>query len=178
VRHPLLSVILIAGLGTVAGAQPPQAPPARATELKAYLGLTDDQMTSFQALRKQMREKTAALNEQTRANRKALTAQLAASSASASAVGQLQIDIQKAEQALREARAETRVQALALLTVDQKTKLAVLEAAQKLRTEVEQAVGLDLLSGAGAGGPGPGGRRGPGGPGGPGGRGAGPAELQ
>jgi hypothetical protein len=58
----------------------------------------------------------------------------------------LQADIQAAEKQLQAIRAREHDQALTVLTPDQKTKIAALEAAAKLAPEIRQATRLGLLT--------------------------------
>jgi hypothetical protein len=88
----------------------------------------------------------------------------------AATIDSLQAEVTALRATLDKYQADARAQMAAMLSADQKTKLATLAAAAELREEVQGAAGIGLLEG------GPGGARGPGGPGGrgkggPGGRG-------
>jgi Spy/CpxP family protein refolding chaperone len=126
--------------GPAAQGQPP-APAA----LKEALGLTDQQMQQLLDLRKQAAEDNRAVAEQIRAKRQELATLMQAANPDAAKAGQLLVDIKKLEDQRRAKLEEFRTKALALLTAEQKQKLAELEKALSLGPAARQAVGLGLI---------------------------------
>jgi Spy/CpxP family protein refolding chaperone len=170
---PLAAAVVAAA----AFAQQPPAPDASA--LKAYLGLTDSQVTALQAIRTQQRTALADARQQLQQKQQALNSLLSGGSTDAGAVGKLVLDIQALRKQLDTNSASLRAQAANVLTTaDQKTKLKALEDASKLQPVIREAEYLFLLAPPT---PAPGSMVGPGGfgfggPGGPGFRGGrGPA---
>ncbi len=161
-------------------AQPPSGAPAF-TEIKAYLNLSDTQVTSITTANRTAMEANRTAAAQMRTKHEALQAALNSGSTDAAAIGRAMLDIQALRKQLEANHAKVREQALSFLTADQKTKLKVLEEAEKLREEIREAHALQLLAppanaaGMGAGRRGAGG---PGGPGGPGRFGGGPAGFR
>ncbi|MCS7043664.1 MAG: Spy/CpxP family protein refolding chaperone [Bryobacteraceae bacterium] len=125
---------------TAAQTQPP-APAA----LKEALGLTDQQMQQILDLRKQAAEANRSVVEQIRAKRQELANLMKAANPDAVKAGQLLVDIRKLEDQRRARLEEFRAKAVALLTADQKQKLADLEKALALGPAARQAVGLGLI---------------------------------
>lgn len=119
-------------------------PPAPAA-LKEALGLTDQQMQQLLDLRKQAAEDNRAVVEQIRAKRQELATLMQAANPDAAKAGQLLVDIKKLEDQRRAKLEEFRTKALALLTAEQKQKLADLEKALTLGPAARQAVGLGLI---------------------------------
>lgn len=149
--------------------QPAGTPPQpNVTDIKAYLGLTDAQVTSLTQLLQTERQSVQSLMQQVGQKRQALDAALKAGTSNAATLGQFLLDIQALEKQIEQKRTDSRTQALAVLTADQKTKLNALSAAEQLLPSIREAGMLNLLAppqGAGPGGPGfrggPGGRGGP-----------------
>ena len=152
-----------------------QQPAAGTAEVKTYLGLSDSQITSLQAIQKQAQAAIQNLQTQAQQKQTELNALLTKGTTDAAAVGKLLIDITTLHKQVETALSPYRDQAKAVLTTtDQKNKLKTLDDASKLQTEIREAVGLLLIAPpaaanagfGGAGGPGgPRGQRGPGGPG-------------
>lgn len=121
--------------------------------LKDVLGLSDAQVRQLRDLRRQQAEAARPTMEQLRANRKALAEAMQADSPDAARVGQLMVDGKKLRESARAAGDEFRAKAQALLTPEQKTKLAELQQAGRKAGAARQAMGLGLLApphGAGA----------------------------
>ena len=78
--------------------------------------------------------------------RESLRTQEQSSGADATAVGKLVLSIQGLEQQAAPIRASFQQQALAVLTADQKTKLAGLESAAALMPAIHEATALNLLT--------------------------------
>lgn len=174
-------LMIAATCAALAVAQPPggrgRGPGGRTPSLdslKTYLTLTDAQVTSLTQLQTQRRTEMQTLANTTRQKHEALRAELAKSAPDGATLGRLMLEI-KASRSQGDAIATRfRTQSAAVLTAPQKTRLAALEEAAKLRDEIHEAVGAGLLAPpaegpAGMGGPFglrefEGGRRGPGRP--------------
>jgi len=122
----------------------PQAP--NVNDLKTFLGLTDAQVTQLRELRQQERQALRSVVQQVAEKHRALREALQAGSTDATALGQLLVDIQNLRKQIQSTNENFRSQALALLTADQKAKLAQLEAAAKLAPAIRQAAALNLLA--------------------------------
>jgi Spy/CpxP family protein refolding chaperone len=114
-------------------------------ELKSVLNLTDQQITQLKQLQQERTQATQAAYQQIAQKQKALNDLLSSGSTDAMAIGRLEIEIQNTRKQAPPGGASVRDQALAVLTADQKAKLATLQEALKLRTAADQAVGLNLL---------------------------------
>src|SRR6266540_287353 len=93
----ILTAALLLAASALASAQPPgaQQPPAPSiTEAKAYLGLTDAQVTALQTIQKQAQAATQSLHTQIQTKQTDLDALLAKGTTDANAVGKLLLDIQ------------------------------------------------------------------------------------
>jgi len=122
---------------------PPGPPPV--DELKAYLNLTDSQIQSIQQVQQQALSSQQTVFTQIRDKHQALRDLLEKGTSDAAAVGKLILDIRALQKQIEQAMTASRSQAVSFLTADQKTKLAALEQAAKLRPAIEQATRLGLL---------------------------------
>lgn len=142
------------------------------TQVKSYLALTDAQVTSLTSIHTAERNAAQSILEQMHTKRSALETALSAGT-TASAAGQLLLDIEVHRKQLASLNTTYQTQALAVLNDVQKTKLKSLDDAAKLSTQIHQATALNLLTPPADANPTIGGPRGPrggfGGPGGPGG---------
>jgi len=160
--------------GTTAGATPPQP---TFDEAKAYLGLSDAQVTALQQLRQAEADSQRSTMEQIRQKHQAMQQLVQQGSSDTAAIASLMQEAQALQKQLEAAHTQYLGQAVALLTAEQRTKLAALEAAAKLMGTIGQAAALNLLQAPQGPAGMPGGGRGPGrGPGGPG-RGMGPGPM-
>lgn len=117
---------------------------ARTDEVQAFLGLSDQQVKDLNAVRSTFRDAARPLMQQIGEKMKALRDAREQDPNSAT-VTQLKADLadlQKQEQTLR---SQYRSQAQAILTGQQKSKLAALQQALELMPVARQAVGLNLL---------------------------------
>jgi len=130
----------------------------KATEAQSYLNLTDAQVTSLQQLRQAEITALKPIFQQIAPLRDSLRTQTQSGSADPAAIGKLVLSIQALEQQISTTRSSYHDQALALLTADQKSKLAALQSAADLMPTIHQAMGLNLLNSlkGGPGGMGPG----------------------
>ncbi len=127
-----------------------QTPPAMngqgSSDIQAYLGLTDAQITQLQQLRANTAQTLRPIFQQIQAKETALRQALSAPGVNAATVGQMLLDIQALRPQITQAQQSLNQQAVALLTADQKTKLQTLVTAQQLEPDVRGAVGLGLLA--------------------------------
>lgn len=115
-------------------------------EVKAYLTLTDAQVTLLQQIRKDEFTANQSLHDQVMERRTALRTALQATSPTAAELGGILLEIKNLQSQLGQNREKYRAQAVALLTDAQKPKLAALEAAAALRPTISQAMALNLLT--------------------------------
>lgn len=127
------------GMGMGAGTQ-------SFTELKAYLNLSDTQITSINNAVRTAAEANQALHTTIREKHTALQTLLNNGSTDANAIGKAMIEIRDLQKQITAAQAKIQEQALSFLTADQKTKLKALEDAEKLRPAIGQAHALHLLA--------------------------------
>ena len=130
---------------------PPQPP---AAEVKAALGLTDQQVSQLTQVQRDRMQAQRPTFERIGEKQKSLNEMLEKGGADPTAVGRLILDIQDLRKQAPENDKRYREQALQILTPEQKTKLKSLEDALKLRPAADQAIGLNLLQPPA--GPGPG----------------------
>ena len=160
----LIPVIWTATLGAQSSGTPPAGGPRSVADVQAYLSLTDSQIQSLQQLRTTERQTLSSTFQQIATQQQNLNTQLASGSATAAALGQILLDIQTLRKTITTTEASYNTQAVALLTADQKTKLAALQTAAALRPQISEATALGLLMPpsppSGATGPGPSFRRG------------------
>lgn len=133
------------GPGWAAGRAAQGQPQARAA-LKEALGLTDQQMQQLLDLRKQVAQDNRTVAQQIQEKRRELAELMRSANPDAARAGQLLVDIRKLEDQRRARLEEFRTKALALLTAEQKQKLADLEKALTLAPAARQAVGLGLIA--------------------------------
>jgi Spy/CpxP family protein refolding chaperone len=126
---------------------PPQPPEARFDEVKAAVGLTDEQVSQLLQLRRDERQALRLTFQPMREKQRALHESLQAGGADPTTLGQLLLDIENLKQQARDTNDQFQTQALGLLSNEQKANLQTLEEAAKLRSTIGQATGLNLLKG-------------------------------
>ena len=129
---------------------------ARTDQVQAFLELTDQQIKELSAVRSSFLEAAQPLMQQIREKLQAMR-DAREQGASSAVLEQAQAELADLQTQEKSLRSQYRVQALAILTDQQKTKLALLQQALDLMPIAGQAAGLNLLDGP------------PGVPGGPGG---------
>jgi len=131
---------------------------AKTDKVQSYLNLTDAQIQSLQQLRQSERAALKPILQQMEPLRESMHTQMRSGGADATAIGKAMLSMRSLEQQAEPIRSSFQQQALAILTADQKTKLAALESAASLMPAIHQATGLNLLSPPKGefGGPGPG----------------------
>jgi len=147
----LLVLCLATGLvyaqtpGVVLPFPSPGLPVQSFQQLKDYLGLSDAQIQSLTDLLKSRNDAQQAIYKQINAKQQQLDALLKAGTNDALQVGQLTLDINALRKQLPIPNANYRPAALAILTAEQKTKLANLTAALQLQQPAWQAITLNLI---------------------------------
>lgn len=129
---------------------PPAGGPTRTaptyTELKTALGLTDAQVTQLTGIQTAKRTASQTIMQQIATLQQTLQTQLKATPPNAQQIGQTMIQIQTLQGQITGQNATYNTQALAVLSADQKTKLATLQNALTLQPAISQALSLDLLA--------------------------------
>lgn len=114
-------------------------------QLKAYLTLTDAQVTQLKSVIEARANAAKPVLEQIREKQKALNEEMKKDSPSAITVGQLMVDIKNLREQIRPSNGAN-ADALAVLNDAQKAKLKDLEAAQALMPAVRQAELTGLIA--------------------------------
>jgi Spy/CpxP family protein refolding chaperone len=131
-----------------AGALAAQTPaPQAAGGLKAYLGLSDQQVTELRQLRKSEFQAVRPMFQDMRTKAMALRNLLKTSNPDPAAVGQATLALKTEREQIAAATANYRNQAVQKLTPDQQAKLQALAQARKLAPDFRQASALGLLPG-------------------------------
>ncbi len=133
------------------GGPPPQGGPGAAQapqfgEVKAYLGLSDAQISSMQGAQKSAMDGLKPLIDQLQTKSQALRDTLEKGTTDAAAVGKAVLEIDALRKQVAASMKATQLQLVNILTADQKTKLAKLEDAAKLQPVIGQAGALGLLA--------------------------------
>lgn len=160
-----LQNLAIATIGLAGGlllhAQPP---PPDFTELKAYLNLSDAQVSSFHDLNRAQRDAARSVSEDLRSKHQAMNSAMRSGSTDVATINSNAQAIKAGEQKMQSIRQQYQTQAVATLTADQQNKLKALTDAAALMPSVHQASMLGLIAAPQGQGPrGGGGPRGPGG---------------
>jgi Spy/CpxP family protein refolding chaperone len=134
------------GQGPGQGFGPAQTATPNITDIKAYLTLTDTQITGIQAVQKQLQTAVQNLQTQIQTKQTALDTAMAGANPDALTVGKLLVDIANLHKQVQTQAGTFRDQAINLLTAAQKTKLTALNEAAKLQPAIHQAIGLLLLA--------------------------------
>jgi len=122
------------------------ATPPKTTEVQSYLNLTDAQIATLQQLRESERAALKPIFQQVRPLRQSLRELRQSADPDATAVGKLVLSIQTLQQQAAPIRSSFQQQAQAVLTADQKTRLAALQTAAGLMPAIHEATALNLLS--------------------------------
>ena len=141
------------------------------TEIASYLTLSATQITQLQDIQQKARTANQTTMTDIASKQQALQATLLKGGSSASAIGQMLLDIEALRKKITDSQTASNSAALLVLNAIQQTKLKALDDAYKLASAIHEAAMLNLLTPP-ADAPGPG--FGPRGFGGPGGTGAGP----
>jgi Spy/CpxP family protein refolding chaperone len=114
-------------------------------DVKAALNLTDEQITQLKQLQTDKMSATQAFYAKMADKQKELNAALESSTSDPTTVGRLMLELQQLRKQPPSA-GDVHEKALAILKPEQKAQLAKLEEAQKMRSAVDQATGLALLT--------------------------------
>ena len=148
-----LIVMLCAGLGGLAQpGQPPQPQPqpgpGEPRALKAYLGLSDEQLDQMrkagEAAHKAALEKVKALQPQLEQKRMAVHELLSKTNPDAAALGKAMLEMRAVEKQIGEAHDGARKGALSVLSAEQRTKFKAIEDAALLPQATREAIMLGL----------------------------------
>jgi hypothetical protein len=119
--------------------------PAPSTALMQYLGLSATQLQALQDVQKSRTAADQATYKQISDKQMTINNLIAAGSNDALQIGQLTLDINNLRKQLLTSGAPFRDQALAVLTPDQKNKLAGLTNALQLQSAAYQAINMNLI---------------------------------
>jgi len=114
--------------------------------LKAYLGLTDAQAQSLTSIQQQQQQAVKGVFEQIQTKETSLHDLLDKGGADAATIGKLMLDIDTLRKQAHTANAASGDQVKALLTADQKTKLAALADTAQLMPAIHEAMMLGLVA--------------------------------
>lgn len=130
-KHRWIPIAVLAlFVGAIAMAQMGPGPgPAGPRALANYLQLTPDQVTAWQQINKDTQTAVTPLQTNARDLRQQLNTALTGGSPDPAAVGRLAISLHNVQEQVRTLHEDAKSKRLALLTADQKTKLAAFEAA-------------------------------------------------
>lgn len=119
-----------------------------AAALQGYLGLSDTQVSSLRQIRESARNEAKPLRDAMQTKARQLREYQRNGTGDAATLGQLMVDLREGRKQLQPLRTRAHDQAMAVLTPEQRTKLAQLESAAKSRRELRQAARLGLVTGA------------------------------
>src|SRR5262249_50662217 len=114
-------------------------------DLKAFLNLNDTQVNVLLNVQKSQQQATQLIYQQINQKQQQLNALLESGSTNAAVIGQLTIDINLLRKQLPVKGEPYRSEALAVLAVDQRAKLAMLVNALQLGPAASEAVNLNLI---------------------------------
>lgn len=113
--------------------------------LKEALGLSDAQVEQLRNVRRDAATALKPEMEKVREKQRALGEAMKADNPDPAVVGRLMVEMKQMRTAARPERAALKEKALAILTAEQKAKLAELEKALKMAPAARQAAGLGLI---------------------------------
>ena len=114
--------------------------------LKAYLALTDTQVQSLTSIQQQQQQAVKGVFEQIQTKETSLHDLLDKGGADAATIGKLMLDIDTLRKQAHTANSASGDQVKALLTADQKTKLAALADTAQLMPAIHEAMMLGLVA--------------------------------
>ncbi len=144
----LLAALLCVGALFSQGGFPPQGPPPDGPgtdEVKTYLSLSDQQLQDLSTIQNSFRAAADLLMQQIGEKMQTLRQALQQETVDSALVTQLKADIASLRTQLKAMQSPYRTKALAILTDQQKTSLAGLQAALDLLPAAFQAGALNLL---------------------------------
>lgn len=147
-----LTILLISAAGLLAQMGPmggqmggPRYQPTF-DDVKATLGLTDDQLAKLRQLQQDKMTATQAFYSKMSDKQKELNQLLESSTADAAKVGQVMLELQQLRKQPPPGAGDIHEKAVAILDASQQAKLEKLQDAMKLRNAVDQAMQLALLN--------------------------------
>ena len=151
-------LVLAAFAATAWAQQGPQPPPpgqqprnVEPRALKAYLGLTDEQLMQMGIVRAQARkaaeEKIKGLQPQMEQKHLALQELMNRPNADPAAVGKALLEVRAMERQMREVQESTQNSGLGILTGEQRTKFKQIQDAALLPQATREAIGMGLVTG-------------------------------
>jgi len=148
----LTIALLISATGLFAQMQMPGGMPGGRAyqptydDVKATLGLTDEQLTQLKQFQQDKMAATQAFYSKMSEKQKELNALMENNSTDAEHVGKLMLELQQLRKQPAPGGSDIHEKAVGILKPEQKEKLAKLEEALKLRSAAEQATQLALLT--------------------------------
>jgi Spy/CpxP family protein refolding chaperone len=128
------------------GGAPPMKYQANFDDIKAVLGLTDDQIAQLKKIQQDKVTATQAFYSKMSDKQKELSQLLETNSTDATKIGQLMLELQQLRKQPPPGGTDVHDKAVAVLTPEQREKLGKIEEAQKLRSTVDQGLQLGLLN--------------------------------
>jgi len=128
------------------GGHGPRGMAVKTDQVQSYLNLTDTQIQALKQLHESEMAAIKPIMQQMAPLHQSLRTQMEGTSTDATTAGKLVVSMQSLRQQITATHASFKAQSLAVLTADQKTKLAALEAAAALMPAIHQAMGLNLLA--------------------------------
>ncbi len=119
---------------------------ASTDQVKAYLSLTDAQVTQLQQIEQDERTANQSVHQQIADKETALQTALGGTSPTAAELGNLLLDIKNLRAQIKQNRDKSQTQAVALLNDAQKPKLQALQDASSLEPAIRQATMLNLIT--------------------------------
>jgi Spy/CpxP family protein refolding chaperone len=143
---PITLAVMAALLAQGPGGHGPHRMVAKTDQVQSYLNLTDTQIQALKQLHESEMAAIKPIMQQMAPLHQSLRAQVQSGSADAATAGKLVLNVQSLQQQITATHASFRAQSIAVLTADQKTKLAALESAAALMPTIHQAMSLNLLA--------------------------------
>ncbi len=143
---PITMIALAALLAQGPGGHGPRHMAAKTDQVQSYLNLTDTQIQALKQLHESEMAAIKPIMQQMAPLHQSLRTQMQGTSTDAATAGKLVVSMQSLRQQVSATHASFKAQSLAVLTADQKTKLAALESAAALMPTIHQAMSLNLLA--------------------------------
>ena len=143
---PITMIALAALLAQGPGGRGPRHMAAKTDQVQSYLNLTDTQIQALKQLHESEMAAIKPIMQQMAPLHEGLRTQMQGTSTDAATAGKLVVSMQNLRQQVTATHASFKAQSLAVLTSEQKTKLAALESAAALMPTIHQAMSLNLLA--------------------------------
>lgn len=158
---PITMAVATALLAQHPGGPGPHRMAVKTDQVQSYLNLTDAQIQALKQLHESERAALKPIMQQMAPLHQSLRTQMNGANTDATTAGKLVVSMQSLQQQIAATHASFKAQSLAVLTADQKTRLAALDSAAALMPTIHQAMSLNLVArpeppeGGGPGGPAP-----------------------